>query len=172
MDRLAPIAAIFLLSACSQGGNSGPQTGAVQVRVACPELDRSSGYLVTAEVGLDAAMCKLSPVQKSMPPAEVEIGNFPSAEPDLQFVGFTSSSVGQLAWFTAHGGAPSQAARWVTYIPTGSKFPQVMKLTVQGNSGPGFLQQQAKIADAVINASIGPNHSFEADGSAAAQLQR
>ncbi len=117
-------------------------------------------------------MCNLAPIQAGMPPAELEIGNFPSTEANLHFVGFTPSSVGDLAWFTAQAIAPSHSVRWVTYIPTRSDFPRVIKLVVQGSSGLDFLKQQAKIANVVINASIGPNHSFEADGPAAAQLQR
>ena len=158
MERITFIATFLLLSACSQGRESEPQVGSVQVRVACPELDKSSGYLVAGRTGLDAAMCDLSPVQAGMPQAELEIGNFPSTEKNLDFVGFTPSAVGQLAWFTAQASTPSQAARWVTYIPTGSEFPSVIKLVVQGSSS-NFLKKQAKIANVVINASIGPNHS-------------
>jgi hypothetical protein len=154
MKRIALVAAMLLLSACGQKQNPGSQVDLSHVRLACPKLERTSGYLVDAKVGLDAAMCKLSPIQNDLLPATFEIGNFPSPEPNLQFVGFTPSRVGQLAWFSIQKREPSQTARWVTYIPTGSKFPRVIKLVVMGGGVPDFLEQQARVADIVINADM------------------
>jgi len=156
MKKLAAICIALMASACAR--EPSPEH---EFAYTCPALPKDSGYTVATQRGPDFLICILRPAKPSVPPAELYIGNFPEPDPGLEFLSFTASSAGPLAWFSAPRSSPSQPSRLVTYISTGQPFPTVLKLTVFTSGGRYRLAQPGRIAEQVIRASMRPNKSFK-----------
>ena len=152
MAKTIFITLVFALSACSRAG-SGAAVG--QEPLACPSVPSSVGYSVSTANGIDFLDCTMSPLRTGLPPAKLYVGNHPYAHDNLQFVGFTPSPLGSLAWFSSTTGTEE---RWLTYIPTGNEFPDVLMLSVDAPNAPS-LEKLGTVANIVVIHS--PNISIQ-----------
>jgi hypothetical protein len=123
--------------------------------LACPSVPSSGGYSVSMASSIDFLDCTMSPLRSELLPARLYVGNHPYAQNNLQFIGFTPSPIGSLAWFSSTTGTESH---WVTYIPTGREFPDVLMLSVDAPSAPS-LEQLGSVAGVVVRHS--PNISIQ-----------
>jgi hypothetical protein len=156
MGRVIAITLLLGLSACSHGVPGAHEHAAVaQDPLACPNVPSSIGYAVSKANGIDFLDCTMKPLRAGLPSAMLYVGNFPYAQDNLQFFGFTSSRVGSLAWFSSTSGT---GRHWVTYIPTGCKFPAVLMLSVDARDAPS-LEQLGTVAGIVLSHSS--NNSFQ-----------
>lgn len=155
MGKVALTAMLLTLAACSHGQGIAQHAAATSAPLACPNLQSSLGYSVSTGNGPDFIECTMSPLHTGVLPAKLYVGNFPLRQHELQFFGFTPSPAGSLAWFSS---ATSASTHWVTFIPTGHKFPSVVMLSVESRTAPSLLQLQG-IAGIVVSHS--PNISLQ-----------
>jgi hypothetical protein len=156
MGKLFTIVMALMLSACTHRSGAEQHSGLAQEPLACPVLPSSLGYSVRRTInGVDWIICTITSHKAGGLPAEVYIGNFPYAQHDVQFFGYTPSRLGPLVWFTS---TSDHKRHLVTYIPTGFDFPAVVMLSVETPNTPS-LQQLATVADIVVGHS--PNISIQ-----------
>jgi hypothetical protein len=156
MRKVIGFTLLFALSACSHGVPGGHEHVAIeQGPLACPSVPRSIGYSVSKADGIDYLNCTMKPLRTGLLPATLYVGNFPYAQSNLQFFGFTPSAIGSLAWFSS---GSDTGQHWVTYIPTGSEFPAVIMLSVETRNVPS-LEQLGMVAGIVVSHS--PNISIQ-----------
>ena len=143
---------MFVLSACSRGESTAQPA---RVALACPTLQSSLGYSVRTLNGPDYLECTMAPLRAGVVPAKLYVGNYPYPQHELQFVGFTTSPMGALVWFSS---VANGERHWVTYIPTGYEFPSVVMLWVESRNAPS-LSQLGAVAGIVVSHS--PNISIQ-----------
>lgn len=155
MGRIAVIATLIALSACSHGEATAQHAVTARVSLACPHLQTSLGYAVRTLTGPDYLQCTMAPLRSGILPAQLYVGNYPFPLHQLQFIGFTPNPIGTLVWFSSAVGTTTQ---WVTYIPIGHQFPSVVMLSVESRTAPSMSQLEG-VAGVVVGHS--PNISFQ-----------
>jgi hypothetical protein len=150
-------ACLLYLSACTQQP-AAPKRPALLAfeQFGCPILSESAGYTVRGIRGPDYTICKLTPREPGLLPAELRIGGNWSLS-EGAFAGYSSSAAGDVAWFYGTGAAGGSER--IAFIPTGLRRPAVVQLVIRGGRSHEVARQRDALLAVVVRASMRPNNS-------------
>ena len=152
------ILAIFLFSLCACGASSSaPPLLQAFDDFSCPRLPEDSGYSVQAQLGPDYTICSLTPLQAGLLRAEIRVGGHWSLPDDSRFAGFSTTPIGQVAWF--YGVRENSVHERLAFLPTGLARPSDVLLVIYGGSLQEATRQRELVLATVVRASMRPNNS-------------